>query len=189
MYSKARIAGHPIHPMVVVFPIALFTATVTLLLAYVGSSDAFYYRAAMVANLGGVVTSLIAVIPGAIDYYALPDPSRARDLARRHAGGALLVTGVFGLSGALLYRGWTGRVMVDGRWDLDATVPLAIAVLGLVLLVSATMTGWALVQTHHVGIKPARIYPYRPSREPELDGAAAAPAPLVSSSGLHPVRH
>ncbi len=187
MYSKARIAGHPIHPMVVVFPIALFAATVALLLAYVGSSDAFYYRAAMVANLGGVVTSLIAVIPGAIDLYALPSPSRAREMARRHAGGALLVTGVYGLSGALLYRGWTGRVMVDGRWDLDATIPLAISVLGLVLLVSAAMAGWALVQTHHVGIKPARVHPDRPSREPELDGPAAAPASLVAS-GLHPIR-
>ena len=180
MYSKARIAGHPIHPMVVVFPIALFAATVVLLLAYVGSSDAFYYRAAMVANLGGVVTSLIAVIPGAIDLNALPNPSRARALALRHAGGALLVTGVYGLSGALLYRGWTGRVMVDGRWDLDATLPLAISVLGLVLLVSAAMAGWALVQTHHVGIKPARVHADRPSREPELDGAAAAPASLVA---------
>jgi len=185
MYSKARISGHPAHPMVVVFPIALFTSTVALLLAYVGTRDGFYYRAAMVANIAGVITSLIAMIPGTIDLLALPRPSRARDLAARHAGAALLVTGVFAASAALLYRGWTGRVMVDGRWELDPTIPLAVDVLGLVLLVSAAMAGWALVQRHHLGIKPARTYAYRPSREPELDPPAAAPA---LDAGLHPIR-
>lgn len=192
MYSKARVAGHAAHPMVVVFPIACFTGTVALLLAHVGTADAFYYRGAMIANLAGVVTALLAAIPGAIEMYALPRPSRARDLAARHASGALLVTAVFGLSGALLYRGWTGRVMVDGRWDLDATIPLAIVVLGLALLGSAAAAGWALVQTHHLGIKPARVHADRPSREPELDDLderAAAPARLPSSTGLYPVRH
>lgn len=190
MYSKARIAGHPAHSMVVVFPIALFASTVALLLAHVGTQDPFYYRGAMVANVAGVITSLIATIPGAIDLFALPRPSRARELATRHALAALLVTAVFALSAALLYRGWTGRVMVDGRWQLDATVPLAITVLGLVLLVSAAMAGWALVQTHHLGIKPARTHAYRPSRDPELDTPAPGAArPFVAPGRLHPIRH
>jgi uncharacterized membrane protein len=193
VYSKARIAGHPTHPMVVVFPIALFTSTVALLLAYVGTRDSFYYRAAMLASLSGVITTLIAMIPGAIDLLALPKPSRAREMAHRHARGALVVTGVYALAGGLLYRGWTGRVMVDGQWDLDATIPLALSVLGLVLLVSVAMAGWALVQRHHLGIKPARIHADRPSREPELDDLddlddEAAPA-LVAPAGLRPIRH
>ena len=51
MYSKARIAGHAIHPMLVGFPLALFTATIGLELAYIGTQDIFYFRAAMVANM------------------------------------------------------------------------------------------------------------------------------------------
>ncbi len=187
MYSTARIAGHSAHPMVVVFPIALFASTVAALLAYVGTRDAFYYRAALLANVAGVTTALIAMIPGVIDLLALPKPSRTRELARRHAQGALLVSGVFGLSAGLLYRGWSGRVMVDGRWELDATLPLAIAVLGLVMLVSVTAAGWALVQTHHLGIKPARVYPHRPSREPELDEPVAPPH--LASSGWPSIGH
>ena len=182
MYSKARISGHAAHAMVVVFPLAFFAGTVALLLAYVGTRDPFYYRAAMVADFAGVITALLAMIPGAIDLYALPRPSRARERGMRHASTALLVTGVFGTVGVLLYRGWGGRMMVNGRWELDATLPLAIAVLGLVLLVSVATAGWALVQTHHVGIKPARIHAYRPSREPELEtpppGSIAVPPRL-----------
>jgi uncharacterized membrane protein len=194
MYSKARVAGHAAHPMVVVFPIALFTATVAALLAYIKTRDAFYYRAALLADVSGVATALIAMIPGLIELHALPRPSRARDLARRHAGGALLVTAVFAASAGLLYLGWTRRVMVDGRWHLDATLPLAIAVLGLVLLVGVATAGWTLVQTHHLGIKPARDYPDRPSREPELDEPrrgepGPARAPLVTPTGLHLLGH
>jgi hypothetical protein len=36
-------------------------------------------------------------------------------------------------------------------------------------MVIAGSLGWTLVQTHHVGIKPALTLPDRPSREPELD--------------------
>lgn len=177
MHSKARIAGHSAHAIAAVFPVAFFTGTVAALLAYVGTADSFYYRLALVIDLAGVFTALVAMLPGAIDLYALPKPSRSRELATRHALGALLVTGVFAVSGGWLYQSWASRVMVDGRWDLDATVPLAIAVLGLVLLVSAATAGWELVQRHHIGIKPARVYADRPSREPELN-----------TTGLRPIR-
>jgi uncharacterized membrane protein len=187
MYSKARIAGHAAHAMAVVFPIAFFAGTVALLLAYVGTKDAFYYRAALLADLAGIVTALVAMIPGVIDMYALPRPSRAWTRARAHATSALLVTSAYSVVGALLYHGWSGRVMKDGRWALDATIPLAIAVLGLVGLVGAATAGWALVQTHHIGIKPARIHAFRPSREPELE--TPAPGSLaVQVRGLRVVR-
>lgn len=170
MYSKARIAGHPIHPMIVAFPIAFYTATVATLLAYVGTHEAFWYRVAMVANIAGIVTALIAVIPGAIDLFALPAGSRARATGLRHAAFNLLATGLFAVTAVLLYRAWTHRVMVDGEYVFDATIPLAMSVVAWVSLVIAGSLGWTLVQTHHVGIKPALTRADRPSREPELDG-------------------
>lgn len=169
MYSKARIAGHPVHPMLVAFPIAFYTTTVATLLAYVGTHEAFWYRVAMVANLAGIVTALAAVIPGAIDLFSLPKPSRARSAGLKHAGLNLLSTGLFAVTAALLYRGWTDRVMVDGEYLFEATIPLAMGVVAWVSMVMAGSIGWTLVQTHHVGVKPAFIRGDRPSREPELD--------------------
>lgn len=169
MYSKARIAGHAIHPMLVGFPIALFAATIGLELAYIGTHDIFYFRAAMVANIAGVIGALAAVVPGAIDYFALPAQSRARGVAKQHALFNVLTVALFAASAVLLHRGWSGRRMVEGVYVLDATIPLAIGTLGFVAMVSAAMLGWALVQTHHVGIKPAQVRANIPSREPELD--------------------
>jgi uncharacterized membrane protein len=170
MYSKARIAGHPIHPMLVVFPIAFYTATVATLLAYVGTHEVFWYRVAMVANIAGIITAAIAVIPGAIDLFALPANSRARATGLKHAGFNLLATLLFGVTALLLYRAWSQKVMIDGEYVFDATIPLAMSVVAWVSMVVAGSLGWTLIGTHHVGVKPALTRADRPSREPELDG-------------------
>jgi uncharacterized membrane protein len=185
MYSKARIAGHPLHPMLVVFPVAFYTATAAALFTYALTSDAFYYRAAMVANVAGVVLALAAMIPGAIDLFSLPRESRARTKGLSHAGHALATTAVFAANAGVLIRGWVGRVMVDGRWDLGVTLPLSLAVIGLVLVVMTAVAGYALVQTHHLGIKPALVHPHRPSREPELDEAEKVVTPIDRAKSAH----
>ncbi|TMQ20389.1 MAG: DUF2231 domain-containing protein [Deltaproteobacteria bacterium] len=169
MYSKARIAGHPIHPMLVAFPIAFYTTTVATLLAYIGTREAFWYRVAMVANIAGILTAVIAVIPGAIDLLALPRNSRARAAGLKHAGFNLLATGLFVITAVVLYQTWTHRVMVDGEYLFDATIPLALAVVAWVSMVIAGSLGWTLVQTHHIGVKPALTRADQPSREPELE--------------------
>lgn len=189
MLSKARLAGRPIHPMVVVFPIALYATTVAALLTYFGTADAFYYRAAMMANLAGVAIALLAMIPGAIDLRALPRSSRARTVGLRHAGFAMAVTAAFAASGALLYRGWAARAWIDGRWELDATTPLALGVIGLVGLVIAATLGWALVQTSHVGIVPGLVHLHRPSRAPVLDAMEHVVTPIERAKSAHTYLH
>src|SRR3954467_941063 len=152
MYSKARVAGHAIHPMIVSFPIAFYTSTVATLLAYVGTQEAFWYRAAMVVNIAGIVTAMLAMIPGAIDLRSLPARSRSQGVALRHAGFQALATGLFAVTALLLYPGRTHRVMVQRQYGFDATVPLAMSVTGWVWMVIASSLGWTLVQTHHIGI-------------------------------------
>jgi uncharacterized membrane protein len=169
MYSKARVAGHPLHPMLVAFPLAFYTATVATLLVYIGLREAFWYRVAMVANLAGIATAVIAAIPGAIDLFALPRGSRARAIGLRHAGYQLVATALFVMTALMLYETWNHKMMIAGEYVFDATIPLAMAVVAWLAMVIAGSLGWTLVQTHHVGIKPALVRPDRPSREPELE--------------------
>src|SRR4051812_43820225 len=84
MYSKARIAGHPIHPMLIAFPIALYAATVVTLFAFIGTKDYFWYRAATYANIAAVVMAVVAAVPGLIDLLNVPDRSKARATGLRH---------------------------------------------------------------------------------------------------------
>jgi hypothetical protein len=75
--------------------------------------------------------------------------------------------------------------MVNGEYIFDATIPLALAVVAWVAMVIAGSLGWALVQTHHVGVKPALVRPDRPSREPELEALEAPAVPAIHA--VHPV--
>src|SRR6185436_4006263 len=68
MYSKAKVLGHPVHPMLVSFPIAFYTATLIAYGVYAATDNRFWFQLGVVANFAGVVTALAAAIPGFIDW-------------------------------------------------------------------------------------------------------------------------
>jgi len=159
MYTKARIAGHPIHPMLIAFPVALYVATVVALIAHIGTHDPFFYRVALYANIGGVVMALVAAVPGFIDLVtAVPARSRARVTGIRHAAFNVLALVLFAISAFMLYRN-AGSTLVPevGKYGLDTTAPLLLSLLGVASTLVAGWLGWAMVQTHHVGVKPTRF--------------------------------
>jgi uncharacterized membrane protein len=152
MKTKAAIAGHPLHPALVAFPVAFYTATLLALIAYAAVGDPFWFRVALVANIGGVAMALIAAIPGAIDLFAtIPGRSPARRTGLKHAAfnvGALVL---FAISAGLLWGEWRD-VIAPAAAELDATAPLVLSALGLACTGAAGVLGWKLVQTHHVGV-------------------------------------
>jgi uncharacterized membrane protein len=157
MYTKARIAGHPIHPMLIAFPVALYAATVATLIAHVATGDSFWYRAAMWSNIAGVVMATVAALPGLIDLLGLPRHSRARATGLRHAAFNVLALGLFAVSAVMLVRNAGGTLNIaTGEYTLDVAAPLALSILGVLSTVAAGWLGWTMVQTHHVGVKPAR---------------------------------
>ena len=170
MYTKASIARHPMHPALVAFPIALYTATVVALLVNIGTHDVFWYRAAMWTNLAGVVMAVVAAIPGTIDLLTLPRQSRARVTGLRHAGFNVLALVLYAISAVILWR----NMHTDAsEIVLDTTAPLVLGIVGLLSTLTAGMLGWTLVQTHHVGIRPT-VYGSRrdPSVVDDLDELA-----------------
>ena len=148
MYSKARIKGHPIHPMLVAFPIALYAATIVTLLAHVATGELFWYRAALYANVGGVVMAVVAAIPGLVDLSSLPAYSTARETGLRHAACHIIALLLFAASAAVIYGNYRGGHV------LSNTAPLMLSMCGLASTLVGGWLGWTLVQTHHVGVKP-----------------------------------
>jgi uncharacterized membrane protein len=144
MKTKARIAGHPIHPMLIAFPIALYVATVVALFVFTGTRDVFWYTVAFYANVAAIVMAALAAIPGLIDLIGLPRRTQARATGIRHAAFNVLSLVLFAISAGLLYN--YGSV-------LDVTGPLVLGILGILSTLTAGWLGWTLVQTHHVGIQ------------------------------------
>jgi uncharacterized membrane protein len=149
MYSKARIAGHPIHPMLISFPVAMYVSTVVGLLVYSGTGDPFWYRAAMWTNIAGVVMAGIAAIPGFVDLVTVARQSpRARSTGIRHAAFNVLALALFIISAVILSRN------VGRGGELDVAAPLVLGILGVLSTTVAGWLGWTLVQTHHIGVLP-----------------------------------
>lgn len=179
MYTKARIAGHPIHPAIVAFPVALYTATVVALLVFAGTKDGFWYRAAMWTNVAGVVMAGVAAIPGLIDLVSLPRRTRARTTGIRHAGFNVLSLVLFVVSAVMLWRSYHSPATADGTFHYAFAAPLVLTIIGLASTMVAGALGWTLVQTHHVGIKPTQHTARAPQDIDDLDELVAPAAPTT----------
>jgi len=175
MYTKAAIAKHPIHPMLIAFPVALYAVTVIALIVHGVTNDPFWYRAAFWLNLGAVVMAAIAAIPGLIDLLALPSKSRARTTAVRHALFNVLALALFVISDIIIGRAWFGNAV-----DLPDAAPLVLGIVGLASTGIAGALGWTLVQTHHVGVKPTERHGVRlPEEVDDLDELVVSHTPTA----------
>ena len=75
--SVMAIAKHPIHPMLVTFPIAFLTCVPLADLAYLLLSDPFWARVGLWLNIGGLGLGVVAGIVGTLDLLLVR-------VARRH---------------------------------------------------------------------------------------------------------
>lgn len=147
MYSQAQIAGHPIHPMLVAFPIVFYTMTFISFFVYqFVSPQVFWYQMAYFNNMAAVGTAILAAIPGFIDWaFGIPNESAAKSRGLAHM--ALNV-------GALVLFGWNA-LRIRGTFNLppeDVTFSLVLSLIGMGLVIPAAYHGFELIATHKVGV-------------------------------------
>ncbi|MCX5063456.1 MULTISPECIES: DUF2231 domain-containing protein [unclassified Streptomyces] len=162
MYSKITIAGHPIHPMLVGFPIACYTGTLVGFAVYAANGQQFWLNLAIALNIAGVGTALLAALPGIADLaFGIPRRSAAKAVGLAHGGLNVAALGLFGASLAIYAT----------QWDSPAngvTAGLALSAAGLACTLGAGFLGWTLVQDYHVGI---RLTPLQESDEQAVQNA------------------
>jgi uncharacterized membrane protein len=143
--SKAKLFGHPIHPMLIVLPLGLLSAAVVFDVIHLVAGEDAFKTVAFWNIAAGVVGGLGAAVFGAWDWWNIPRETRAKRIGLWHGGGNVVVVVLFALS-------WLLRL---GQADYDP------GVLGYVLsfagLALAAVTGWLggeLVDRLGVGIDP-----------------------------------
>lgn len=136
MESRAKLLGHPVHQMLIVFPLGLLAMAVIFDVVALVQRQGYWSEIAYWMIAAGVITGLLAAPFGFIDWLAIPSGTRAKRIGAIHGAGNVAVvllfaaswlmrgdaprapeTAAFALSFAggflALFTGWLGGELVD----------------------------------------------------------------------------
>lgn len=127
--STAAISGHPIHPILIVFPVAFLVGLLATDIVFAITRDPFWAQASRWLALSGVVTGGVAAIFGIIDFLTI---GRVRQLS---AGWVHALGNVAALTLAIIntYLHWNNPIGAI----ISTTITLSAVTVVLLLI-----TGW-----------------------------------------------
>ena len=159
MASPASIGGHPIHPMIIPFPIALWVFSLVADVIYLWRGNPVWRNwIAFYALLAGIIAAVVAAVPGLIDWLSLKDKDVVK-IANWHARLNVIALLVFAASFYL--RTASGSNLLSGSY----TIPVMLSVLGVVLISISGWLGGEMVFKHGVAVSSGS------SASPEATGS------------------
>jgi uncharacterized membrane protein len=140
--STAEIAGHPIHPMLIPFPIACFVLAFISDLAFWNSSNDFWASASLWLLGIGLIAAALAAVAGLIDFLSDAQIRNLND-AWLHAGGNVIAVLIE------LYN-WYSRYSQGSAAIIPTGLVLSLIV--VLILLFTGWKGWEMVYRHRVGV-------------------------------------
>lgn len=139
MRSKAHIKSHPIHPILISFPVAFYTGTFIFDAIGLFGNKPDLIQVGMYLNLAAIIGAVLAAIPGIIDFiYTVPPASSAKKRAGKH-----------GLINSLVLVNFIIVYILRDEFKL---FHLLLELAGLVLTLFAGWMGGTLVYRNQIGV-------------------------------------
>ena len=101
MESRAKLLGHPIHQMLIVFPLGLLATAVVIDVIYFAGDSLIFAEVSYYLVIAGLIGGTVAAPFGFIDWRAIPRNTRAKRVGALHGIGNVIVLLLF-LTSALL---------------------------------------------------------------------------------------
>lgn len=143
METRIKLLGHPVHPMLIVFPLGLLSTAVLFDVLYVATGNTDLATFSYWAMAAGLVGGLLAALFGLIDWLAIPDDTRAKRVGLAHGLGNLVVVALFGASFWL---------RLDNPHYLPDILPMVAGLVGAGLALVTAWLGGELVYRHRVAV-------------------------------------
>lgn len=142
MASKVNVAGHALHPMLIVFPLGLLATAVAFDIVALIQSDSNWFTLSFWMIAAGLIGGLVAALPGLIDWLSLPRNTRAFTVGLWHGLNMVLVVVLFAIS-------WFLRL---GNRDIPQAGALVLSFVGVVLALVGGWLGGELIERLSVGV-------------------------------------
>ena len=143
MESRTKLLGHPVHPMLIVFPLGLLSVGVLFDALHLATDDPVFADVAWWTILAGIVGGLAAAPFGLLDWLGIPGGTRAKRVGAVHGLGNVAVLALFAVS--LLLRAGEPAYAPD-------VLPFAAGILGVGVAVVTAWLGGELVYRLRVGV-------------------------------------
>ncbi|WP_210325408.1 DUF2231 domain-containing protein [Mesorhizobium silamurunense] len=141
-HSTASIAGHPVHAMLIPFPIAFFVATFVCDLIFWRTGNPGWVTASLWLLGAGLIMAALAALAGLTDIMGDAQIRNLRDVWL-HAGGNVIVVLIE------LYNWYTRYAQGEAA---VLPVGLILSLIVVLILLFTGWKGWGMVYRHHVGV-------------------------------------
>ena len=142
MESRAKLFGHAIHPILIVYPLGLLSTAVIFDVIYLVTGNSTWATVSFWMIAAGVVGGLLAALFGLIDYLNIPNGTRAKRIGLLHGLTNVFVMALFAIS-------WWLRA---GDAAAPPTVALALSFIGVGAALLGGWLGGELVERLGVGV-------------------------------------
>lgn len=149
MESRAKVLGHAIHPMVIVFPLGLLATAVIFDVIYLLTGNGTWAFVSFWMIAAGLIGGLVAALFGFIDYTKIPNGTRAKRIGMYHGLVNLFTVILFALS---FWLRW--NVSADLSNTSPTTTALLCSFAGAALSLLGGWFGGELVERLGVGVYP-----------------------------------
>ncbi len=95
MESRAKTMGHPIHPILIPFPLGLLSTSVIFDVVYLLTGNGKWSEISFWMIAAGVIGGLAAAVFGLIDWLAIPSGTRAKAVGMWHGASNVVMVTLF----------------------------------------------------------------------------------------------
>ena len=142
--KPARILGHHVHPMLVVFPLGLLAISLIFDGIYLVTDDPVFAATAYWNILAGVIGGLLAAVFGVWDWFTIPARTRAKRIGALHGAINVVVVALFAASW-LIRRG-------EPTFHAPSTEALILSCVAVALVMVSGWLGGELVERLGIGV-------------------------------------
>ena len=143
MESHVKFAGHPIHPMLIVFPLGVLSSAVIFDIVYLITGSITFPAIAFYDIAVGLIGGLLAALFGFADWLHVPGGTRAKTVGAWHGLGNATIVILFVVS-------WLLRRTSPGY--IPTSLALIFSFAGILLAVITAWLGGEMVDRLGVGV-------------------------------------